>query len=83
MEDTSMRLLRAMAEQRRKGLSEGDAAAADAARNAGIEPGSSEYHAALEYLLTSGDVEPHPNDTLAAQAVYRISAVGLARLRGG
>ncbi len=72
-----------MVEQRRKGLSEGDAAAEEAAREAGIEPGSSEYHAALEYLLTSGDVEPHPNETLAAQGIYRITPIGLARLRGG
>jgi hypothetical protein len=71
VEDVSLRLLRAMVEQRRKGLSEGDAAAAEAAKEAGIEPHSSEYHAALEYLLTSGDVEPHPNETLAAQGIYR------------
>lgn len=83
LEDASMRLLRAMADQRRKGLSQGDAAAEEAAREAGIAPGSSEYRAALEYLLTSGDVEPHPNETLAAQGIYRINPVGRARLRGG
>ena len=81
--DASMKLLEAMVDQRRKGLSEGDAAAPEAAREAGIEPGSSEYHAALEYLLTSGDMEPHPNETLAAQGIYRITPVGLARSRGG
>lgn len=83
MEDVSVRLLRAMVEQRRKGLSEGDAAAEEAAKEAGIEPGFSEYHAALQYLLTSGDLEPHPNETLAAQAIYRITSVGLVRARGG
>lgn len=83
MADASTRLLRTMAEQQRKGLSEHDAAAEEAAREAGIRPGSSEYHAALEYLLTSGDVEPHPNETLAAQGIYRINPVGLSRLGEG
>jgi hypothetical protein len=80
--DASMRLLSARVEQRKKGLSEGDAEP-EAARGASIEPDASEYHAAPEYLLTSGDVAPHPNETLAARGIYRATSIGLARSRGG
>jgi hypothetical protein len=52
-----------------------------AAENLGLDPGASEYEAALTHLLALGDIEPNPDPAMTEQGLYRLTRQGRIRVR--
>ncbi len=80
VDDTARRLLREMGYQA-EGTPSPDFLPREAAQNLGIDPAAPEYEAALNHLVSLGDIEPNPDPALVGQGLYRLTRKGLGRAR--
>jgi hypothetical protein len=78
--DTARRLLREMGYQA-EGSPTPDVLPREAALNLGIDPAAPEYEAALNHLVSLGDIETNPDPALAEQGLYRLTRQGRVRIR--
>jgi hypothetical protein len=78
--DTARQLLREMGYQA-EGSPTPDVVPREAAQNLGLDPGAPEYEAALNHLVSLGDIEPNLDPTLAEQGLYRLTRQGRVRIR--
>ena len=78
--DTARQLLREMG-SRAEGSPTPDVLPREAAENLGLDPGATEYEAALNHLLALGDIEPNPDPALREQGLYRLTRQGRIRVR--
>jgi hypothetical protein len=81
LNDTARQLLREMGYQAEGSPTADDVLPREAAEKIGLDPGASEYEAALNHLLALGDIEPNPDPALREQGLYRLTAGGRKRVR--
>jgi hypothetical protein len=82
LDDTARRLLREMGYQA-QGNPTLDVLPREAAKNLGLDPSSPEYWAALNHLVSLGDIERHapPDLDLPGYDLYQLTRPGFRRAR--
>ena len=82
LDDTARRLLREMGYQAEANPTPGaPLLPREAAENLDLDPSSPEYQAALDHLVSLGDIEPSADPALREQGLYRLTVGGLKRVR--